>query len=134
MNSLKPLIQSFIVRILLLWQVAWPILRQALGWFCILLGLIGLVLPVLQGVIFLVIGISLVGRRNIVLRWASVGFKRFLRSWAASPYPILAVPGRWALHGQHQLSRQRRRLYWWRVERRRLIQQKLLDTHEHDSP
>ena len=103
----------------------WPVLRQVLGWIFILLGLIGLVLPILQGAIFLVIGIALVGRRNRLIRWASVSFKLFLRRWAALPTPLIGPLGRMALRGQQELSRQRRRLHWWYVERRAKRQQML---------
>ena len=30
--------------------MAWPVIRQVLGWFFIFLGVLGLLLPVLQGV------------------------------------------------------------------------------------
>jgi hypothetical protein len=100
------------------WRLVWPVFRQVLGWLCILLGLIGLVLPVLQGVIFLVIGIALVGRRHPLIRWASVYTKLFVRRWAALPTPVIGPLGRVALRGQQQVSRQRRRLHFWWIERR----------------
>jgi len=102
------------------WRVAWPVLRQVLGWLLILLGLVGLVLPILQGVLFLVIGIALVGRRHPVIRWVAVYFKLGLRRWAALQTPLIGPLGRMALRGQQEVSRQRRRLHWWYVERRRL--------------
>jgi hypothetical protein len=117
---------SFKQRLVYIWRILWPVLRQVLGWIFILLGLVGLVLPLLQGVIFLVIGIALVGRRNRLIRWASVSFKLFLRRWAALPTPLIGPLGRMALRGQQELSRQRRRLHWWYVERR-LKRQHLLD-------
>jgi hypothetical protein len=110
-------------RMALTWRRIWPVLRQVLGWLFILLGLIGLVLPILQGVIFLVIGIALVGRRHRLIRWVSVHFKLFLHRWAALQTPLLGPLGRMALRGQQELSRQRRRLHWWHVERRRLKSQ-----------
>jgi hypothetical protein len=110
-------------RLAIAWRHIWPVLRQALGWLCILLGLIGLVLPILQGVIFLVIGIALVGRRHRLIRWVSVHFKLFLRRWAARSTPLVGALGGMALRGQQELSRQRRRLHWWHVERRRLKRQ-----------
>jgi hypothetical protein len=113
-------------RLVYIWRILWPVLRQVLGWVFILLGLVGLVLPILQGVVFLVIGIALVGRRNRLIRWASVSFKLFLRRWAALPTPLIGPLGRMALRGQQELSRQRRRLHWWYVERR-LKRQHLLD-------
>ena len=69
--------------------IAWGLLRQVLGWFFILLGLVGLVLPVLQGVLFLVIGIALVGRRNWLIRRSTLVFKRFLRRWATVRSPLV---------------------------------------------
>jgi hypothetical protein len=107
-------------RLAIAWRLVWPVFRQALGWFFILLGLLGLALPILQGVIFLVIGIALVGRRHPVIRWVAVSFKRLLRRWAALPTPLIGPLGRMALRGQHKVSRQRRRLHWWYLERRRL--------------
>jgi hypothetical protein len=111
-------------RLAIAWRLVWPVFRQVLGWLCILLGLIGLVLPVLQGVIFLVIGIALVGRRHPLIRYVSVYFKLFLRRWAALQTPVIGPLGRVALRGQQELSRQRRRLHFWFVERRLNAQQK----------
>jgi hypothetical protein len=110
-------------RLAVAWRIIWPVFRQVLGWLFILLGLIGLVLPILQGVIFLVIGIALVGRRHPLIRYASVYFKLFLRHWAAINTPLLGPLGRMALRGQQEVSRQRRRLHFWWVERRQNRQQ-----------
>ena len=112
--------QLFKRRMAGVWRLMWPMLRQMLGWICIFLGLLGLVLPVLQGVIFLVIGVALVGRRNWLIRWTSVHFKLFLRRWAALETPAIGPLGRMALRGQQEVSRQRRRLHWWHIERQRL--------------
>jgi len=43
-------------------------LMLALGWIFIILGIIGLFLPVLQGVLFLAIGLVLLSRRSPRLR------------------------------------------------------------------
>jgi hypothetical protein len=93
------------------WRVFWPVARQVLGWFFIALGLLGMVLPVLQGVLFLVIGIALVGRRNIVIRHSRVALKRLLRRWAALPTPVIGRSGRVALRAQREFSRQARQLH-----------------------
>ena len=102
-------------RIHLWWRRArrliWPVLRQVLGWFFIALGLLGLVLPVLQGVLFLVIGVALVGRRNWLIRRSALVIKRGLRRWARHERPWLARSGRMALHAQHRYSRHSRRLH-----------------------
>ena len=100
-------------------MIAWGLLRQVLGWFFILLGLIGLVLPVLQGVLFLVIGVALVGRRNWLIRRALLVFKRFLRRWAAVRAPLVAGAGRIALRAQWKCSRESRRLHRRYTEWRR---------------
>jgi hypothetical protein len=116
------------------WRIAWPIIRQVIGWIFIILGIIGLVLPILQGVLFLVIGIALVGRRNWLIRKTSVSCKLFLRRWAAVQTPLIGPLGRVALRGQQRVSWQRRRLHWWYEERRR---QRALQRAEHvsdDSP
>ena len=91
--------------------IAWWVLRQVLGWFFILLGLLGLVLPVLQGVLFLVIGVALVGRRNWLIRRSMLVFKRFLRRWAAAQTPLLSRTGRIALRAQWKCSRESRHLH-----------------------
>jgi hypothetical protein len=110
-------------RLAIAWRLAWPVVRQVIGWLCILLGLVGLVLPVLQGVIFLMIGIALVGRRHPLIRYVSVYFKLFLRRWAAVQTPAIRSLGRMALRGQQKVSRQRRRLHFWWIERRHRIHQ-----------
>jgi hypothetical protein len=91
--------------------LAWWLLRQVLGWFFILLGLLGLVLPVLQGVLFLVIGVALVGRRNPLIRRVRLIFKRFLRRWAAARSPLVGGAGRLALRAQWKCSRESRHLH-----------------------
>src|SRR5690242_19712629 len=99
----------------------WWLLRQVLGWFFILLGLLGLVLPVLQGVLFLVIGVALVGRRNWLIRRSLLVFKRFLRRWAAAPQPLVRRTGQIALRAQWKCSRESRHLHRrfteWRQQR-----------------
>lgn len=98
-------LRRFLVRV---WRVFWPVMRQVLGWFFIVLGLLGIVLPILQGVLFLVIGIALVGRRNIVIRRSSVFIKRLLRRWAAHPHRLFGSLGRAALRAQREFSRHSR--------------------------
>jgi hypothetical protein len=93
------------------WRLIWPLLRQVLGWLFILLGLLGLVLPVLQGVLFLVIGVALVGRRNWLIRRSILIFKRFLRRWAAVRAPLIGAAGRVALRAQWKCSRESRHLH-----------------------
>jgi hypothetical protein len=93
------------------WRLLWPIIRQVLGWMFIVLGLVGLVLPVLQGVLFLAIGIALVGRRNWLIRRSTLVFKRFLRRWARVKQPLLGSAGRMGLRAQWKCSREARHLH-----------------------
>src|SRR5512145_81506 len=92
------------------WRLLWPILRQVLGWLFIILGLLGLVLPFLQGVLFLVIGIMLVGPRNWLIRRVNIAMKIILRRWAALETPVIGPVGRCALKAQRQTARQFRGL------------------------
>ena len=98
------------------WRARWPGLRRlprlALGWACLVLGVLGVVLPVLPGFPFLVAGAALIGRRNRTLRWCSTHGKLALRRWAALDHPLAGPVGRWALRQQQGASCQRRRLYW----------------------
>jgi hypothetical protein len=93
------------------WRLLWPVMRQVLGWIFIILGLLGLVLPVLQGVLFLVIGIALVGQRHWLLRRVRILIKRGLRRWAALRVPVIGPAGRIALRAQWRFSRQGRHLH-----------------------
>jgi hypothetical protein len=109
---MKPIDLRYYRRVLAgAWRLLWPVVRQVLGWIFIVLGLIGLVLPVLQGVLFLVIGIALVGRRNWLIRRSAILIKRFLRRWAAVRTPLIGGAGRMALRAQWQISRQSRHLH-----------------------
>ena len=113
---------SFGHRVRLAWRWIWPMLRITLGWLCIVIGIAGLILPLLNGVIFLLLGIALVGRRNWLIRWVAVHVKILLRLCEAHPNRALAWIGRMARQGQQQISRQRRRLYWrWEERRRRQL-------------
>jgi hypothetical protein len=91
----------------------WRVVRPLLGWGFIILGVVGLVLPVLQGMLFLAIGFGLVGRRNPLLRWLRVHFKLLLRRMATLPYPPAAQVGRALLNVQRRGSRRLRHLSRW---------------------
>ncbi|HNP72378.1 MAG TPA: hypothetical protein PKK15_14760 [Kouleothrix sp.] len=112
-----PLAQSKIA-LSAVWKHTWPVLRPALGWTCIALGLLGVVLPVIPGLPLLFPGIALVGRRTWLIRWASVQIKRALRRWAPLRLPLIGPVGLWALRAQQQISRQRRRLAWRYMQHR----------------
>ena len=75
----------------------------ALGWGFILLGIVGLVLPVLQGVLFLLIGLALLSSESKTAR-------RILEQLRAR-YPGLSE--------RIDLAEQRASRWWVRISRRR---------------
>ncbi len=115
---MRPLELSVLMRIL--WRV-WPIVRPIIGWLCIVIGILGIILPILQGIIFLVIGATLIGRRHRVVRWFRVRYKQLLRGWARSPNRLLGWIGR---RGQqavaviHRRTRHLREHFQLRAKRR----------------
>ncbi len=105
-----------LLRSALMW--AWMICKPILGWALIVVGLIGMPLPIVNGLIFLVIGVALVGPRNWLIRWSRVHFKLLLYRWAARPGPLVGRLGQLALSSARRVSRQHRRLRWWWLARR----------------
>jgi hypothetical protein len=96
----------------------WFVLRPLLGWTFIVLGVIGMPLPIVNGLIFLVLGLALIGPRNKLIRWSRVHIKLLLARWAALPTPVVGPLGRFAQRSAQQVSRQHRRVRWWWMERR----------------
>jgi len=101
------------------YRVIWDRVRPVVGWGFILLGIAGLFLPVLQGILFLAIGVKLVGRRSRALRWILVHLKLLLRRWAALRTPGVGAVGRWVWQGWQNTSRQQRQLWQQNSSRRR---------------
>lgn len=95
------------------WIVLWPVLRQMFGWVLIGIGILGLVLPILNGVIPLFFGVLLVGRRNCVIRWVRARCKLLIRRWAMLQTPIIGPLGRLARRTLGETSRQQRRMIAW---------------------
>lgn len=62
----------------------WATVRQAIGWGCVVIGLLLLILPG-PGIALLIIGLMLIGRRHPLTRRISVGVKLMLREWARQP-------------------------------------------------
>ncbi len=75
----------------------------ALGWGFILLGIVGLVLPVLQGVLFLLIGLALLSSESKTTRRLLVRLR--------ARYPGLSE--------RFDLAEQRASKWWARISRRR---------------
>lgn len=55
---------------------------MVLGWGFIVLGLLGLVLPVLQGILFLLVGLYLLGRSSPRARLVRLRLRRRYPEWA----------------------------------------------------
>jgi hypothetical protein len=96
----------------------WAVLKPVLGWLLIVIGLIGMPMPIMNGVIFLVLGLALVGQRNKLIRWSRVQIKLLLQWWAALDTPLVGPLGRLAQRSAQTISRQHRRMRWWFMERR----------------
>ncbi|MCR4441517.1 MAG: PGPGW domain-containing protein [Peptococcaceae bacterium] len=56
------------------------IVLMALGWFFLLLGVVGLFLPVLQGILFIIIGLYFLSKKS---RWAKNLLFRFKSRYPA---------------------------------------------------
>lgn len=94
---LRPMERFVLMRAL--WRM-WPIVRPIIGWLCIGLGILGIILPILQGIIFLVIGAALIGTRHPLVRWTRVRYRQVLRACARSQHRLL----RWiGIRGQRAL-------------------------------
>ena len=96
-------------------------LRLLIGGILILIGCLGVVLPILPGMPFFILGSLVIGRRSRPFRRASIAGKRFLKRWAAHQRSWLARTGRWSLLAQRDTSRRLRRLFWWWQGQQRAI-------------
>jgi hypothetical protein len=100
-------------------RACWPTVRPILGWFLIFLGLLGIILPVLQGIAFLVIGIALVGPRHPLIRGTELYFKRLIWRWSARRglRGLIGRRARSILRGfERQYRKARARVMRWRGE------------------
>ena len=64
------------------------LVRWISGWFVIVLGVLGIFLPLLPALVLLPIGVALVGRRSTVVRWSRTRMKLLLRvaeTWRGLP-------------------------------------------------
>ncbi len=67
--------------------------RRLLGIGCLVLGIVGCILPILPGLPLLVVGGRLLGRRDPLLRRSIAGCHRMLRRLRASGQPVLRGTG-----------------------------------------
>ena len=55
-------------------RLAWRVIRLTAGWLLIVVGIIGLVVPVLQGILFILSGLAVLSTES---RWARTLLDRF---------------------------------------------------------
>ena len=53
-----------------------PVLRKGVGVFLIVLGVIGLFVPILQGVLFILLGVSVLKSRSLRKSWKELKERR----------------------------------------------------------
>lgn len=70
-------------------------LRLALGWTCLVLGVVGLFLPVLQGVLFLAIGLMVLAPEQEWARRLLDRLNRRFPAFAAAAKQAKAKAERW---------------------------------------
>ncbi len=97
---------------------AWPIVRQVLGWCCIIVGFPLFMLPIPVGLPIILVGVFLVGTRNWVMRWLRVHMRIGLRRWARASTPIIGDVGGWLFRRQQGFARSWRRYKRARAARR----------------
>ncbi len=55
-------------------KVVWRVLRLTAGWSLLVVGVVGLFVPILQGILFIASGLALLSTEN---RWARAVLDRF---------------------------------------------------------
>ncbi len=78
--------------------------RRIVGWTCILLGLTGLLVPVLPGIVLLMVGTVLLGPHEPKLRRTAFAIRWTLRRWSSASHPLLRHWG-WTIRRRHRSVR-----------------------------
>ncbi|NTU82726.1 MAG: hypothetical protein HGA45_25710 [Chloroflexales bacterium] len=73
----------------------WALVRRAVGLLCLMIGVLGAVLPVIPGWPALIVAIVLLGRRDRTLRLLHLYGRRVLRWLRRHPAPQVRPVGRW---------------------------------------
>lgn len=82
--------------------------RLTVGWSSMLLGVLGVILPILPGWPFLFVGVYLIGPRDYRIRWVRVRYCLLLRYITRADIPLLSNLSRLAQRTDYQLMRQLR--------------------------
>jgi hypothetical protein len=101
-------------------------LRLVIGCIFIAIGILGVILPVLPGTIWLILASLIIGKRSRMLRRANVAGKRMLRGWRRHDHPLIRRLGRWSVAAQRDTSRRLRRIDRWLAERQSALRRRLL--------
>ncbi len=102
------------------------LLRHIGGWSLIVLGLLGLILPVLPGIVLLVLGIIVLGPRDPTLRRIAFSIRLTLRRCSRARRPFLRQLG-WKLRHAYNTTRlQFRSQLKWYQHRKSSLQAYLL--------
>lgn len=91
-------------------------MRRVGGWSLIALGVAGVILPVLPGVVFFVLGVALLGPRHPLLRRCAFTLRLVLRRWSRARRPLVARLG-WQVRLRHRTMRLAMREQTARVQR-----------------
>ena len=67
--------------------------RKLLGLVCLLVALIGFILPIIPGWPFIVPAVLLLGRRDPLLRWLNLQLRHLLRFMRRSETPLVRAVG-----------------------------------------
>lgn len=88
-------------------------LRFIIASIFIVIGILGVILPVLPGTVWFIIASLIIGRRSLLLRRLSVAGKRMLRRWTKHRNGFVRWIGRWSVEMQCDTSRRLRRINGW---------------------
>ena len=58
-----------------------PLLRMVVGWVCLIIGLLGIILPIIPGIPFLIVGLALLSTEHRWVRSLLIWTKRKLGRW-----------------------------------------------------
>ena len=76
------------------YRSVWRAVRPILGWCCITLGFVWMVLPIPFGFPLVLLGVALLGHRDPRLRWVWMHSRLLLRRMARCSNPLIRIVGR----------------------------------------
>jgi hypothetical protein len=73
----------------------WRLVRRTIGFLCLIIWVLGVILPIIPGWPALIIAIALLGRRDRMLRLIHLAARRGLRWLRRHPLPQVRPAGHW---------------------------------------